>query len=134
MKPIIGFVLIQASIALGACIIAVSMGGARAAVQASGDYPVPQRLFVTPCDTEPHMAADGTNPVDFERSIIDPNNGPADIQQMAQDRTGPRAGARSMLLVSQGSVGRCTAGLSASILENFRVLSQLNPGTAKVSG
>jgi len=58
-----------------------------AAADASDDYPIPHRIIVTTCDAEQYLqAVRDTSPVYYQRYMIDRNNRPADIQQMAEDR------------------------------------------------
>ncbi|MDG4663674.1 DUF5078 domain-containing protein [Mycobacterium sp. 236(2023)] len=59
----------------------------RALADSTEDYPIPRRIIHTTCDVEQYLAAvRDTNPVYFERYMIDRSNRPADIQQMAFDR------------------------------------------------
>ncbi len=58
-----------------------------AAADATDDYPIPHRIITTTCDAEQYLqAVRDTSPVYYQRYMIDRNNRPADIQQMAQDR------------------------------------------------
>ena len=65
---------------------ALTMAGP-AAADATDDYPIPHRIIITTCDAEQYLqAVRDTNPVYYQRYMIDRNNRPVDIQQMAQDR------------------------------------------------
>ena len=58
-----------------------------ASADASDDYPIPNRILKTTCTVDQYMAAvRDTEPVYYERYMIDYNNRPADIQQGARDR------------------------------------------------
>ncbi len=58
-----------------------------ASADATDDYPIPHRIIVTTCDAEQYLqAVRDTSPVYYQRYMIDRNNRPADIQQMAEDR------------------------------------------------
>ncbi|BCI80181.1 hypothetical protein MTY66_18060 [Mycolicibacterium sp. TY66] len=60
---------------------------APAGADATDDYPIPRRIITTTCDAEQYLqAVRDTSPVYYQRYMIDRNNRPADIQQMAQDR------------------------------------------------
>ena len=64
----------------------LSMAGP-AAADATDDYPIPRRIINTTCDAEQYLqAVRDTSPVYYQRYMIDRNNRPVDIQQMAQDR------------------------------------------------
>jgi hypothetical protein len=66
--------------------VATALAGP-AAADATDDYPIPHRMIVTTCDAEQYLqAVRDTSPVYYQRYMIDRNNRPADIQQMAQDR------------------------------------------------
>ena len=66
--------------------VATTLAGP-AAADASDDYPIPHRIIITTCDAEQYLqAVRDTNPVYYQRYMIDRNNRPADIQQMAEDR------------------------------------------------
>ncbi|GAA2404228.1 DUF5078 domain-containing protein [Mycolicibacterium llatzerense] len=65
---------------------ALSLAGP-ASADATDDYPIPHRIIVTTCDAEQYLqAVRDTSPVYYQRYMIDRNNRPADIQQMAEDR------------------------------------------------
>ncbi|MCP9276623.1 DUF5078 domain-containing protein [Mycolicibacterium arenosum] len=67
--------------------IAASTLAAPAAADSTDDYPIPKRQIETQCDAEQYLAAArDTSPVYFERYIIDKNNRPPDVQQLAVDR------------------------------------------------
>ena len=71
---------------LGAAAVCLSVAGP-AAADSTEDYPIPRRIINTTCDVEQYLAAvRDTNPVYFERYMIDRSNRPADVQQMAFDR------------------------------------------------
>ncbi|MGE2716160.1 DUF5078 domain-containing protein [Mycolicibacterium litorale] len=58
-----------------------------ASADATDDYPIPNRIMRTTCTVEQYMAAArDTSPVYYERYMIDYNNRPIDIQNMARDR------------------------------------------------
>ncbi|MGB8403816.1 MAG: DUF5078 domain-containing protein [Mycobacterium sp.] len=66
--------------------VATALAGP-AAADATDDYPIPHRMIITTCDAEQYLqAVRDTSPVYYQRYMIDRNNRPADIQQMAQDR------------------------------------------------
>jgi hypothetical protein len=58
-----------------------------ASADAAADYPIPHRMIITTCDAEQYLqAVRDTGPVYYQRYMIDRNNWPADIQQMAEGR------------------------------------------------
>jgi hypothetical protein len=58
-----------------------------ASADAGDDYPIPRRMIQTTCDTEQYLAAvRDTNPIYFERYMLDKSNRPPDVQQAAVDR------------------------------------------------
>lgn len=64
-----------------------AMAAPRVLADSTDDYPIPRRIIHTPCDVEQYLAAvRDTNPVYFERYMIDRSNRPADVQQAAFDR------------------------------------------------
>lgn len=74
------------SSALSALASAVLLA-APAAADSTDDYPIPKRQIQTTCDAEQYLAAvRDTSPVYFERYIIDKNNRPPEVQQMAMDQ------------------------------------------------
>ncbi|OAN30183.1 hypothetical protein A4X20_10000 [Mycolicibacterium iranicum] len=71
---------------LAAAMVA-ALAAPRAFADSTEDYPIPRRIIHTTCDVEQYLAAvRDTNPVYFERYMIDRSNRPADVQQMAFDR------------------------------------------------
>ncbi|BBY18915.1 DUF5078 domain-containing protein [Mycolicibacterium litorale] len=74
--------------ALGAAAaIGVMAAPAVASADATDDYPIPNRIMRTTCTVEQYMAAArDTSPVYYQRYMIDYNNRPIDIQNMARDR------------------------------------------------
>lgn len=86
MARAIAILLIPTSIVLAACMIAISVCG-HAGADSTDEYPIPKRIWQTPCDAEQVLAAvRDTSPVYYERYMIDKRNRPADIQQDAVDR------------------------------------------------
>ena len=64
-----------------------ALAAPRAFADSTEDYPIPRRIIHTTCDVEQYLAAvRDTNPVYYERYMIDRSNRPADVQQMAFDR------------------------------------------------
>ncbi|MGV0740885.1 DUF5078 domain-containing protein [Mycolicibacterium sp. XJ870] len=58
-----------------------------AAADATDEYPIPSNMLKTTCTVDQYMAAvRDTNPVYYERYMIDYNNKPAADQQGARDR------------------------------------------------
>jgi Domain of unknown function (DUF5078) len=58
-----------------------------ASADATDDYPIPNRMLKTTCTVDQYMAAvRDTDPVYYERYMIDYNNKSPDIQQGARDR------------------------------------------------
>ena len=75
------------SIGFCACVIAAFTSVSPAGADATDDYPIPKRIWQTPCDAEQVLAAvRDTSPIYYERYIIDKSNRPADVQQDAVDR------------------------------------------------
>jgi hypothetical protein len=71
----------------GLAIASAVVLAAPASADAGDDYPIPRRMIQTQCDAEQYLAAvRDTNPIYFERYMIDKSNRPPDIQQMAEDR------------------------------------------------
>ncbi|KRE28155.1 hypothetical protein ASG82_14570 [Mycobacterium sp. Soil538] len=63
------------------------LGAPPAVADSTDDYPIPRRQIETSCDAEQYLAAvQDTNPVYFERYMLDKSNRPLDVQQMAVDR------------------------------------------------
>lgn len=74
-------------VALAGIGVAATTLAAPAIADSTDDYPIPRRQIETQCDAEQYLAAArDTSPVYFERYIIDKNNRPADVQQLAVDR------------------------------------------------
>jgi hypothetical protein len=73
-----------------AVIVAIGMLTAAsgfANADAGDDYPIPDRILKAPCTVDQYMAAvRDTEPVYYQRYMIDYNNRPPDIQQGARDR------------------------------------------------
>ncbi|WP_102144277.1 DUF5078 domain-containing protein [Mycobacterium hubeiense] len=74
-------------------IAALALGGTMAAApgiagaDATDDYPIPNRMLKTTCTVDQYMAAvRDTDPIYYERYMIDYKNKPADVQQGARDR------------------------------------------------
>ncbi|GAA1670620.1 hypothetical protein MMUR_47090 [Mycolicibacterium murale] len=60
---------------------------APAAADATDEYPIPSRMLKTTCTVDQYMAAvRDTDPVYYERYIIDYNNKSPDVQKWARDR------------------------------------------------
>jgi hypothetical protein len=77
----------KAAIALATLGCAAMTMPAMASADATDDYPIPNRMLKTTCTVDQYMAAvRDTNPVYYERYMIDYNNKPADVQQGARDR------------------------------------------------
>ena len=58
-----------------------------AAADSTDDYPIPNRMLKTTCTVDQYMAAvRDTNPVYYERYMIDYNNKSPEVQQWARDR------------------------------------------------
>ena len=66
---------------------ALTLAPATASADATEDYPIPRKILHTQCTAEQILAATrDTNPVYYERYMIDYNNKPVADQQGAQDR------------------------------------------------
>ena len=77
----------KASIAAAALSVVALAIPAVASADATDDYPIPNRILKTTCTVDQYMAAvRDTDPVYYERYMIDYNNRPADVQQAARDR------------------------------------------------
>lgn len=77
----------KASLALGALGVVAMILPGTAAADSSDDYPIPNRMLKTTCTAEQIMAAArDTDPVYFERYMIDYHNRPLDVQQATQDK------------------------------------------------
>jgi Domain of unknown function (DUF5078) len=77
----------KASIAMTALgVVAVALPGI-AAADATDDYPIPNKMLRTTCTAEQIMAAArDTDPVYYERYMIDYNNKSPQIQQATRDK------------------------------------------------
>jgi hypothetical protein len=65
----------------------VALTPGTAAADATDEYPIPSRMLKTTCTVDQYMAAvRDTNPVYYERYIIDYNNKSPEVQQWARDR------------------------------------------------
>jgi len=74
-----------AAAALAAATVALTPGVA--AADATDEYPIPSRMLKTTCTVDQYMAAvRDTDPVYYERYIIDYNNKSPDVQKWARDR------------------------------------------------
>jgi Domain of unknown function (DUF5078) len=72
---------------LTCCGIAAAVRAAPTRADSTGDFPIPRRIWQTPCDAEQVLAAvRDTSPVCFQRYMIDKSHRPADVQQAAVDR------------------------------------------------
>ena len=86
MKAIRALAL-KGALAAATCGVAATMFAVPAAADSTDDYPIPNRQIKTQCDAEQYLAAArDTSPVYFERYIIDKNNRPPEVQQLAVDR------------------------------------------------
>ena len=81
------------SFVLRSSVAALAVGASLAAVpgiataDATDDYPIPNRILKTTCTVDQYMAAvRDSDPIYYQRYMIDFNNRPADIQQAARDR------------------------------------------------
>jgi Domain of unknown function (DUF5078) len=68
--------------------VGVALAGAGvASADATDDYPIPNRMLKTTCTVDQYMAAvRDTDPVYYERYMIDYKNKTPDVQQGARDR------------------------------------------------
>ncbi|MGH3676378.1 MAG: DUF5078 domain-containing protein [Mycobacterium sp.] len=67
-------------------VVALAVGGT-ASADATDDYPIPNRMLRTTCTAEQIMAAArDTDPVYYERYMIDYNNKSPQIQQATRDK------------------------------------------------
>ncbi len=79
--------VVRALMLIVAAAMVAAMAAPRAFADSTEDYPIPRRIIHTTCDVEQYLAAvRDTNPVYYERYMIDRSNRPADVQQMAFDR------------------------------------------------
>jgi len=81
------------SVALRSSVAALAVGASLASVpgiasaDATDDFPIPNRILKTTCTVDQYMAAvRDSQPIYYQRYMIDYNNRPADIQQAARDR------------------------------------------------
>ena len=82
-----GLKVLLAGAISAAMAVGVLAAPAVASADATDDYPIPSRILKTPCTVDQYMAAArDTSPVYYERYMIDYNNRPVDIQNMARDR------------------------------------------------
>jgi Domain of unknown function (DUF5078) len=80
-------VLVKANIAMAALCCAAIALPASASADATDDYPIPNRMLKTTCTVDQYMAAvRDTDPIYYERYMIDYNNKSPDVQQGARDR------------------------------------------------
>jgi Domain of unknown function (DUF5078) len=77
----------KASVAMTALgVVALALSGI-ASADATDDYPIPNRMLKTTCTAEQIMAAArDTDPVYYERYMIDYNNKSPQIQQATRDK------------------------------------------------
>jgi hypothetical protein len=79
--------LIKTSVAAAALSIAAMALPAVASADATDDYPIPNRILKTTCTVDQYMAAvRDSDPVYYERYMIDYNNKSPEVQQAARDR------------------------------------------------
>ncbi|MGE2691498.1 DUF5078 domain-containing protein [Mycolicibacterium pulveris] len=77
----------KVSTALAAAACAAVLFPASASADATEDYPIPNRMLRTTCTVDQYMAAvRDTDPVYYERYMIDYNNKSPQVQQGARDR------------------------------------------------
>jgi Domain of unknown function (DUF5078) len=77
----------KASIAVAALSCAAVVFPGVASADATDDYPIPNRILKTTCTVDQYMAAvRDTDPVYYERYMIDYKNRPVDVQNGARDR------------------------------------------------
>jgi Domain of unknown function (DUF5078) len=77
----------KAIIAIAALGFAAALAPTVASADATDDYPIPNRMLRTTCTVDQYMAAvRDTDPVYYERYMIDYWNKPPDVQQGARDR------------------------------------------------
>jgi Domain of unknown function (DUF5078) len=79
--------LVKASVAMTALGVAALVFPGIASADATDEYPIPNRMLKTTCTAEQIMAAArDTDPVYYERYMIDYNNKSPQIQQATQDK------------------------------------------------
>ena len=77
----------KASIAMAALGCAAVLCPATASADATDDYPIPNRMLKTTCTVDQYMAAvRDTDPIYYERYMIDYSHKSPDVQQGARDR------------------------------------------------
>lgn len=77
----------KASIAAAALGCAAMIFPSVASADATDEYPIPNRLMRTTCTVDQYMAAArDTDPIYYERYMIDYKNRPADVQTGARNR------------------------------------------------
>ena len=73
--------------ALAAAAALTLMVPATASADATDEYPIPSKILKTPCTAEQILAATrDTNPVYYERYMIDYNNKSPEVHRAVQDR------------------------------------------------
>lgn len=79
--------LLRSSVAVLAVAGGLAAAPGIASADATDDYPIPNRMLKTTCTAEQIMlAARDTDPVYFERYMIDYNNKAPEVQQATRDR------------------------------------------------
>ena len=74
-------------IAAAGAVAALAATPGIAAADATDEYPIPSNLLKTTCTVDQYMAAvRDTNPVYYERYMIDYNNKSPEVQRWARDR------------------------------------------------
>ena len=74
-------------IAVAGAVAALMTTPGIAAADATDEYPIPSNMLKTTCTVDQYMAAvRDTNPVYYERYMIDYNNKSPEVQQWARDR------------------------------------------------
>jgi hypothetical protein len=77
----------KASLAVAALSCAAVVFPSVASADAPDDFPIPNRILKTTCTVDQYMAAvRDTDPVYYERYMIDYKNRPVDVQNGARDR------------------------------------------------
>ena len=77
----------KASIAAAAMSVVAMTIPAVASADATDDYPIPNRILKTTCTVDQYMAATrDTDPIYYQRYMIDYHNRPVDVQDAARDR------------------------------------------------
>jgi hypothetical protein len=79
--------LVKASVVAAAVSMVALTIPAVASADATDDYPIPNRILKTTCTVDQYMAAvRDSDPVYYERYMIDYNNKSPDVQRAARDR------------------------------------------------